>query len=246
LKRGLTEFGIQGQYVSGQISHDELDAITSALVGSFFLAGKYEALRGRAEGALIIPDLKAGTQNDMVIGISGRICAGKTTAARLLEGRGFAYTRFSMVIDDEIIASGGVPDRKTRQRVGSEIHEEKGQRWLCEKVLDRVQGRKLIVIDGLRFPEDHAYFSETFGANFHHVHIVSPEPVRRARFYASTNGEPTFSEADLQPVESKIDQLESIATVVIENNGSVENFENALMSAFTKATKGGACLFQSS
>jgi uncharacterized protein YprB with RNaseH-like and TPR domain/predicted nuclease with RNAse H fold/dephospho-CoA kinase len=246
LKRGLSEFGIMGQFVTTEVSHDELDAITSALVGSFFLARKYEALRGRTEGALIIPDLKAGNRNAMVIGISGRICAGKTTAARLLEKRGFAYTRFSMVIDDEIIGTGGIPDRKSRQRVGIEIHEEKGQRWLCEKVLDRVQDRKLIVIDGLRFPEDHAYFSERYGADYVHVHIVSSEPLRRARYDAGKDGDPSFLDADMQPVERKIDELKMMATAVIENDGSLDSFEGALMSAIKNTTRDGVCLFQSS
>jgi dephospho-CoA kinase len=151
-----------------------------------------------------------------------------------------------MVIDDEIIAAGGVPDRKSRQRVGSEIHEEKGQRWLCEKVLDRIQGRKLIVIDGLRFPEDHAYFSETFGADFVHLHIVSSEPLRHARYDAYKDVDTSFGDAEMQPVESKIDQLKLIATAVIENDSSVESFEDAIMSAITNAAKDGACLFQSS
>ena len=63
-----------------------------------------------------------------------------TTAARLLEKIGFAYTRFSLAIDDEIIARGGARDRTTRQAVGLEINRTKGQRWLCEKVLERDKG----------------------------------------------------------------------------------------------------------
>ena len=109
LRQGLADFGIQGSFVGTAVTHDELDAITSAIVGSFFLSGSYEALRGPTEDALIIPDLQADRRQKMVIGISGRICAGKTTVARLLEQRGFAYTRFSLVIDDEIIARGETP-----------------------------------------------------------------------------------------------------------------------------------------
>jgi predicted nuclease with RNAse H fold len=160
LKQGLVDFGISGPFVSSVVTHDELDAITSAIVGSFFLAGRFEALLGPSEDALIIPDLKSDGQRGMVIGISGRICAGKTTTARLLEKRGFAYTRFSLVIDDEIAARGEAADRESRQRVGVEIHNEKGQRWLCERVLERVGEKKFIVVDGLRFPEDHAFFDK--------------------------------------------------------------------------------------
>ncbi len=44
---GLTEYGIKGDLA---VSHDELDAITAAIVGQLYLEGKYEAL-----GCLIIP-----------------------------------------------------------------------------------------------------------------------------------------------------------------------------------------------
>ena len=49
LKQGLAEFGIVGPFETEAVSHDELDAITSAVVGSFFLAGQFEALRGPTE-----------------------------------------------------------------------------------------------------------------------------------------------------------------------------------------------------
>ncbi len=47
LAEGLAEYGIKGDLA---VSHDELDAITSAIVGQLYLEGKYEAL-----GCLIIP-----------------------------------------------------------------------------------------------------------------------------------------------------------------------------------------------
>lgn len=52
LQRGLEEFGF---LLRPQRSHDELDAVTSALVGSFFLAGDYEAIGAADEGYMIIP-----------------------------------------------------------------------------------------------------------------------------------------------------------------------------------------------
>lgn len=55
LKAGLIEFGISGEFESQDISHDELDAITSAVVGLFFISGKFEALGNEDEEYLIIP-----------------------------------------------------------------------------------------------------------------------------------------------------------------------------------------------
>jgi len=55
LKQGLVDFGIKGGFINEQNNHDKLDAITSALVGYFYLADTYEAIGNKAEGYLIVP-----------------------------------------------------------------------------------------------------------------------------------------------------------------------------------------------
>ncbi len=57
LTEGLGAFGIRGNFASEQTSHDELDAITSGVVGYFYLAGEYEALGNECEEYLIVPRL---------------------------------------------------------------------------------------------------------------------------------------------------------------------------------------------
>ena len=227
LKMGLEEFGVAGDFLTKSVRHDELDAITSALVGSFFLSGKYEALTGPSEDALIIPDLKAAL-GPVVVGISGRICAGKTTAARFLEREGFAYTRFSLVVDVEIEKLGERPSRETRQRIGLEINHTKGQRWLCEQVLAWVGGQPLIVVDGLRFLEDRAFFHERFGSRFLHLHITAPPELREKRYRKDAG--PSFEEADAYPVEDEIDRLGAMAAVSLDNASTIDNLDDAVVS----------------
>lgn len=57
LAGGLQAFGIKGACLAERCSHDELDAITSAVVGYFYLTGDYEALGNEHEEWLIIPKL---------------------------------------------------------------------------------------------------------------------------------------------------------------------------------------------
>ena len=57
LTEGLKEFGIKGTYTKARVSHDELDAITSAIVGQFYQVGMYEEIGNKTEGYLIIPYL---------------------------------------------------------------------------------------------------------------------------------------------------------------------------------------------
>lgn len=55
LKRGLFRSGITGDFVTADVTHDEIDAITSALVGLFYLADDYIALGTATEDYLIVP-----------------------------------------------------------------------------------------------------------------------------------------------------------------------------------------------
>ena len=57
LKIDLINMGIELCPGEEPIIHDEIDALTSALVGYFYLIGMYEAIGNDEEGYLIIPDL---------------------------------------------------------------------------------------------------------------------------------------------------------------------------------------------
>lgn len=61
LRAGLERFGLCGLRKSDQVTHDELDAATSAIVGTFYLADSYEALGGGDEGQLVIPTITTTT-----------------------------------------------------------------------------------------------------------------------------------------------------------------------------------------
>jgi uncharacterized protein YprB with RNaseH-like and TPR domain/predicted nuclease with RNAse H fold len=55
LKWGLSRAGVTGDFLTADITHDEVDAITSALVGLFYLADDYIALGTTTEDYLIVP-----------------------------------------------------------------------------------------------------------------------------------------------------------------------------------------------
>jgi dephospho-CoA kinase len=177
----------------------------------------------------------------MIFGISGRIAAGKTTFARALERAGCAYARISLVIDAELRARGLTPTRVLQQRIGYELHQERGQRWLCEQAIANLSGDDPMVVDGLRWPDDTAFFRERFGRAFVHVHLEADKDLRAERYSRGLSEEVTFEEADAQIVESEIDGLSRIADVQIVNNGPLRDLEDqakALLGAHTFSREG--------
>lgn len=219
LKLGLADFGVIGDLAVA--SHDELDAITSALVGSFHLSGLVEAMGTSEEPPLIIPKLD-GKAHPIIIGISGPIAAGKTTVAQSLEKLGFAYTRFSLVIDEELKSRGMPLDRHHRQALGDEINRTGRQRWLAEQTLSRVGDASAIVVDGLRFAEDHAFLAERAGGSFLHVFVDADENTRRQR-YALRPADGDFDAASASDVEGQVQSLRSLADIVFPNVGSKDD-----------------------
>ncbi|MER9223162.1 DUF429 domain-containing protein [Mesorhizobium sp. M0644] len=230
LRLGLADFGVVGDLTAA--SHDELDAITSALVGSFHWSGLTEAMGTSEEPPLIIPKLD-GNAHPIIIGISGPIAAGKTTLARALEEMGFAYTRFSLVIDQELENRGQPLDRHHRQALGDEINRTGRQRWLAERTLSRVGAAQAIVVDGLRFPEDHAYLAEQAGGSYVHVFVDADESIRRNR-YAMRAADGDFDAVAASAVESQINSMRSLADLVFPNVGPKDDISSFAMNLVTE------------
>lgn len=231
LARGLRLFGIDGEFDHNSVTHDELDAITSAIVGLFFWSGKFEGLGNEEEEYLIIPDLHVNTsgwRKRKVIGLSGPIATGKTTAANFLKDAGFAYGRYSQVLKQMLADRGIESNRATLQEIGDEVNKNPGQRWLCKQLVKLLPDMGNLVVDGLRHPEDHAFMVETFGPAFFHVHIKSPEDIRARRYVANGFTEKEFLIACGHHVEMDIDKLASLAHVIISNDRDIATLENSV------------------
>lgn len=226
LIEGLKEFGLEGEFLSTPVSHDEIDAITSAVVGHFFWVGMYEGLGNSDEEYLIIPDLNADYQawlSKKVIGVSGPIAAGKTTVAEYLACQGYAYARYSQVLSELLRKDGCEPSRAALQEIGWSVHEQKRQRWLGKKVLNLIKGKKYAVVDGLRFLEDHALMVETFGPAFLHFYINAPFDERKKRVIKNRSEDIEFDVSIKNTVEEEINKLELAAHYIITNDGTIKN-----------------------
>jgi uncharacterized protein YprB with RNaseH-like and TPR domain/predicted nuclease with RNAse H fold/dephospho-CoA kinase len=226
LKQGLGKFGLTGEFLKKDVSHDEIDAITSAIVGLFFLSKDYEAIGELRENLMIIPDLKATHKVKKVFGISGQIAAGKTTAANFLKKQGFKYTRYSLVLKDLLEKDNKEVTRENLQELGSEM--SKNQTEFAKKVYEEVSQYDNIVIDGLRHPEDFAFFFEQYGFDFKLIHITADEKVKEERYIKEGHTIQEYQRAIKNEVESDVPKLKKLAYKILGNNGTIEQFEKSL------------------
>lgn len=84
LRNGLRELGLSGPGLKTR-SHDEMDAITSAIVGRYYEVGQYEPMGVPAEAQLIVPKIRPLNFNPLpVICLAGNLGSGKSIVGRYL------------------------------------------------------------------------------------------------------------------------------------------------------------------
>ncbi len=110
LRNGLLELGLTGPGLKTK-SHDEMDAITSAVVGRYFETGQYEPMGIESEAQLIVPKVRPLSFSPQpVIALAGRTAAGKSTVARYLAVfYGFRWIKTRDVIKALLLADIAAP-----------------------------------------------------------------------------------------------------------------------------------------
>ena len=216
LKQGLIDFGLKGRWEVEQISHDELDAITSALVGQFFACDYYEEIGDTSENYLILPSVNKKSERKKIIGLCGLISAGKTETARYIEKQGYYYVRYSQIIAEYLAENKIGINRENLQRHGEMIFRDYGQYWLNKRLLKKIENKKHIVVDGIRHLEDITFLKELSFNNFKLVYIDTEFDSRKSRFLDSNEG--NYDIISAHGSESEIEDLKCFADYIISNN----------------------------
>lgn len=230
LMRSLRETGLE--LADRKHTHDELDAVTAAVVGEMFLAEYLEVLGDEStDDRMIVPQLaKRQSCPQAAIAISGSTCAGKTEIALRLVEHGYRYGRYSQVIKAHALREKLPASRESLQMLGDRLNQSLGQRELGRQLqLLAYQGDpELIVIDGLRFPEDVSFWREQLGERLTHVHVRAERDVRRQRHLADGGSSASFGREEAHPVEAQVESLAALADLTVDNDSSDLDDLNAL------------------
>ncbi len=183
LQYGLEDLGVE---LKGPASHDELDAITSALVGLFYLAGDYESVGADDEGHLIVPRAIGQTawplaegqhrKRPAAISVVGLPGSGKTSFARELANR-LGWPCLAIGNRLRAVAATDMALR-TSLEAGALAPEELVLRIVEELV---AEGHQAVVLDGFPRHSDQLAAARQLFEPLMFVHLVAPYEIIRHR-----------------------------------------------------------------
>lgn len=163
-----------------------------------------------------------------MIGIAGRIGAGKTTAAKYLaRAHGFRYLRYSQILAERL---RGPKTKDALQELGWRVMSGGRQENLNAELVRRIGEHTDYVVDGLRHPIDHRSLRGKFGTNFLLLYIEAPARLRfiRVRRRRHLKDAEEFNKVDRHPVEARIPTLRAKAHTVIENTSTIRELHRRL------------------
>jgi predicted nuclease with RNAse H fold len=164
---GIKEFGVNGDFFYHKISHDELDAITSSIVGLFFWAGMFEKLGNPFEEHLIIPDLNANYKTWLdkhIVGFS-------ETQQHTDELRAYlAMKGFVLIAWDELL--NNYKDNFELKMRSSNLSKEIDidinfyKKWSGKELTEMSNDHDRVAFVGINTADDKALLIESFGPSF--------------------------------------------------------------------------------
>jgi len=168
----------------------------------------------------------------LVIGITGRNCAGKDSVAAALGQRGFEKHSLSDVLREELRRRGEEITRPALIAVGNELRAEEGPGVLARRVQDLMESNRVALVS-VRNPSEVEALREL--PRFVLLGVEAPVEVRferetqRGRESAPTSLDEfkllEERENTADPNAQQLDRTMDLADHVLVNDGSLELFE---------------------
>jgi dephospho-CoA kinase len=187
--------------------------------------------------------LRMADDAQLVIGVAGRIGSGKCQVAQCLRDRfEFQYLRYSLVLAEWYHAD---PAAKAQlQELGWNVMSGDKQRELNRRLIAHVEAKRDCAIDGLRHPIDYGSLQAAFSSRFFLTYVDTPAEVRFERLRGRYVSYQDFLIGDSHPVESNIDMLIPLASVVLLGALPLEQLRaevQRLVHEFRSGGKLGVC-----
>jgi len=179
----------------------------------------------------------------MIIGLTGRNCAGKGVIADFLKELGFTFYSLSDVIREELRKGGEEISREKLIYKGQELRNKFGHAILAEKIIEKLDIEKNYVIDSIRHPAEITAFKRS--RNFVLIEAVALPEIRFERIKQRGRESDPGSLEQFIEYEKREEENEDLggqqlrlcsemADYAIENNSTIEEFKNKLKTLILK------------
>lgn len=176
-----------------------------------------------------------------IIGISGRICSGKSYAADLIASDlSFPVASFGSYLKYYCAKNGLPTDRKSLQDVGQNLVDTNPNQFVISVINHFIGNKSTIIIEGIRH---HSIFEiiNTLSVNTLFIFVDADQETRYNRYAQGKKDSDQlktrsqFLEADNHPVELEIESLKLLCDIVVDSTEdySIE-LNNFLLTNLTK------------
>ncbi len=238
LRSGLADLGLHGPGLATR-SHDEMDAVTAAVVGRYFEAGRFEAMGVPAEAQLIVPTIRPLEFSTFpVLCLAGRTGAGKSVVARYLAlfyGFHWLRTRYlirDLLLDDlrrppeQRLLRGEVDQDNIREsdltEFGVIVLERYKQEPLLRKLRDTIAAAQgPVVVDAVRDLPD-IESAAGVGREVRVWFVDAPDSAIEARRAQRRRPTPP-AQSSVRRIDQKMNSLKSAAYHLVRNDASLED-----------------------
>ena len=184
----------------------------------------------------------------LIIGLTGKNCAGKGTVAEYLVRKGFVYYSLSDIIREELTKMGKEHSRGNMINSGNELRKEFGPGVLAIKTNEKIKNKNQnFAIDSIRSPFEVKELRKNKG--FFLVNVDAPLEIRFKRMLARNRAgdAKNIEELKIQEAEEnkklstnqQVDKTIKMANSIIVNDSSFEELYKKIEKFLESKSKRG-------
>ncbi len=185
----------------------------------------------------------------MLIGLTGRIAAGKETLTDFLRKKGFVYLETSKMLAEELKKRGLEINRWNMQNLGDELREKDGAGALMKMLLKKTEPNKDYIFDSLRNAGE-AEFLRNNVKDFFLIAVDAPQKLRFERIlrrnkasdpktweeFLKIDNRDFFDETN--PMGQQVGKCMEVADFKITNDADLEKSMKEIEDVWEKIKKG--------
>ena len=182
----------------------------------------------------------------MIIGLSGTLAAGKDTVAEyLVEREGFDHISLSVILRKIAMEKGLGIDLGNLTLLGNSLKDEYGPGYLVKRAKKETDFNKDITVSSIRQPEEIEELKKE--KNFFMIFVDADDEIRFNRLVkrgrvGDTNRFEKFQDLEKKQLDGQsgginLGKCREMADYVLENNGTLVEFENKIRVAFEDIEK---------